>query len=60
MMESIDIADTHYGKHAAVMERALKAEVDSMSQDKKMSSDGNWMNVKWRTTQHLLAANKRK
>jgi hypothetical protein len=35
MMESIDIADTHYGKHAAVMERELKAEVDSMSRDKK-------------------------
>ena len=35
MMESIDIADTHYGKHAAVMERDLKAEVDSMSRDKK-------------------------
>jgi hypothetical protein len=33
--ESIDITDTHYGRHAALMERELKAAVDSMSWDKR-------------------------
>jgi hypothetical protein len=33
--ESISIADTHYGRHAALMERELEAAVDSMSQDKR-------------------------
>jgi len=34
-MESIDIADMHYGCHAALIERELEAAVDSMSQDKR-------------------------
>ena len=29
--ESISIADTHYGRHAALMERELEAAADSMS-----------------------------
>ncbi len=33
--ESISIADTHYGQHAALMERELEAAVDSMSRDKR-------------------------
>jgi hypothetical protein len=33
--ESIDIADTHYGRHATLMERELEAAVDSMSRDKR-------------------------
>ena len=33
--ESISIADTHYGRHAALMERELEAAVDSMSRDKR-------------------------
>ena len=31
----IDIADTHYGRHAALTERELEAAVDSMSRDKR-------------------------
>jgi (p)ppGpp synthase/HD superfamily hydrolase len=34
-MESISTADTHYGRHAALMERELEAAVDSMSRDKR-------------------------
>ena len=33
--ESISITDTHYGRHAALMERELEAAVDSMSRDKR-------------------------
>jgi hypothetical protein len=33
--EGIDIADMHYGRHAALMERELEAAVDSMSWDKR-------------------------
>jgi hypothetical protein len=35
MRESIDIADTHYGQHAALMERELEAAVDSMCRNKR-------------------------
>ena len=34
-VESISIADTHYGRHAALMERELEAAGDSMSRDKR-------------------------
>ena len=33
--KSISIADTHYGRHAALKERELEAAVDSMSRDKR-------------------------
>ncbi len=35
MTESIDIADTHYGQHVALMERELEAAVDSMCRNKR-------------------------
>ena len=35
MTESMDIADTHYGQHAMLMEREMEAALVSMSRNKR-------------------------
>jgi hypothetical protein len=37
--ESISITDTHYGRHAKLMERELEAAVDSPGQEKQAPTE---------------------
>jgi hypothetical protein len=60
-METISIADTHYGQHAALKERELEAVVDSMSRDKRneLRQKLDECEMEDEAT-HMLATNKRK
>ena len=57
----VSIADTHYGRHAALKERELEAAMDSMSRDKRneLRQKLDECEMEDEAT-HMLAANKRK